>query len=108
MLYALRSPTTGLKDRRELSELIFRAMQDDELDALRDDPRVIYAWDDWPSSGRFCIYCNTEVLVWWQDDKRHFRHHWRGGGINKELCQEVARLLGMTPVYAWVPRPPGE
>jgi len=108
VLYALRSPTTSMKDRRELSKLILKAAQDGEIDALRDDPRVIYAWDDWPSRGQFCVYCNTQVLVWSQDDKRHFRHDWRRGGINERLCRKVARILGMTPVYAWVPRSQSE
>ena len=95
MIYALRSPQTKLEDRTSISQQIQQAARSGDWSALDDDPLVVYVRERAFLEG-YCIYCNTAVVEW---GSVRFMHNHHRGGIKQELCKQVAKCLGMTPIY---------
>ena len=108
MIYALRSPETRLDDRLEIAERIKEAVENGNREALRGDPMLVYVGNELLTPNIFCIYCNTAVIHYRWANAEHYKHnHWRGG-IRREQCEQIARVLGMNPVYDQAPYPAKE
>ena len=99
MMYALRSPRIRLSVRRELAQRIRECESKGKPYALKDHSDIVFVWGDTYPAG-FCIYCNTSVRSWTDiGGPKGFRHLYSESGIDQGLCRQIAKCLGMEPVY---------